>query len=240
VNCDEARELIVIATYGRLSVEQEERLRSHSETCSACAAAYDKAKAYLSILDRDGEIPAPDWERSWNVIRARALKRQMSLLGSPRMRRVAIAGAMLAAVFVCGFLLGRHLLRPGGPAPMQAGYPSYSDYRSVSVADYSERVDMLLINFLNRSDGEIPQGFRDLEGEVIADMLAETRLLRIMADRSGEHFKYRVLEDVETVLINMSNLEPGDKSSSDMLRHFIRDKELSLRLRDITGMKSTI
>jgi hypothetical protein len=237
VNCDGARDLIVVAIYGKLSEEEERRLAAHLDFCRACARAYEKAKAYASVLNQDAEIPLPDWERSWSVIRGRALGPKKGLSVLLAYRKIAVAGAALAVVFVFGFLLGRHLLEPAGDDP---GYAPYANYRSVSAADYSERVDMLLVNFLNRSDGDVPAGFRDVEREIVADVLAETRLLRLLAERRGDRYRYRVLEEVEMVLVNMSNLGPEDESSAEQVDRFIRNRDIRLQLRNLTDLKSTI
>lgn len=237
VNCDEAKDLIIVAIYGKLSDEEERRLAVHLDVCGACAGAYEKARDYASVLNQDAEIPVPDWERSWRVIRRRVLgpRRGLSVLFA--YRKIAIAGAGLAVVFVLGFLLGRHLLKPSAVEP---GYATYENYRSVSAADYSERVDMLLVNFLNRSEGDVPAGFRDLEREVMVDILAETRLLRLLAERRGDRSRYRVLEDVEMALINMSNLQPEDEDSAERVDRFIRDRELRSQLRNLADLRSTI
>jgi hypothetical protein len=179
----------------------------------------------------------PDWERSWRVIRGRALEPKKGLPLLLTSRKFAVAGAALAVVFVFGFLLGRHLLKP---AAIEPGEAPYANYRSVSAAEYSERVDMLLVNFLNRSDGDVPAGFRDVEREIVADVLAETRLLRLLAERRGDRYRYRVLEEVEMVLINMSNLGPEDEGSAEQVDRFIRDRDLRLQLRNLTDLKSTI
>lgn len=237
VNCEEARNLITIGIYGRLTGDEEERLARHLETCRLCSAAYEKTRAYINVLEEDSEVPAPDWDKSWEMIRRRARRRERGLSVFLPYRKIAMAGAALAAVFVLGFFLGRHLLAPHPPESLD---PSYANYRSVAVADYSERVDMLLVNFLNRSDGGVPEGFRALEREVISDMLAETRLLRLLAERRGDRPRYDVLEDVEMVLIDLSNLEPEDEDSADRVDRVIRDKDLRLQLRNLVDLKSTI
>lgn len=60
MNCETARDLLVLLNYGELSFEEEETLEKHLEACSACAAERRKLERIDAILERHPTDASPD------------------------------------------------------------------------------------------------------------------------------------------------------------------------------------
>jgi hypothetical protein len=230
MNCEEFKDAIVISIYGVLPAEQKEALQRHIQECPGCARVYAKTQKFHGILAVGDDIPFPDGEASWRVIRQRSYKRRWGLPVLFPARRFAIAAAAVAAAFVIGILAGRSVFfpKPQKPAITDRGYQGIT-----SVSTYRETLEPLLIDFMNRSDQPQSEKMAEFTNRVIADMLTQTRLLKIAAMRNGEGDLYLLLDDIELVLISISNLGGQNGEVAAQLDRIIRNKLLLFRLRQL-------
>ncbi len=241
MNCREAENLIAAGVYGRLTPEERAELERHAGACSGCAALLEKWVAVLNLRDEapEGDAPLPDWEKSWSRIAAEALDkrpRRRSVLGwtvgwSLGARRAAVAAAV-TLVFVLGYFAGRGVLvhRPG-----QAVATAARGTGEVNLAEYADNLRPLLVDFLNRSGVRPPEELVELKRRVVRNMLDETRLLQRLAAERGESGLGDLLSDLEFILVSMANMDPDDRESADQLSRMIREKDVSLRLRDLAA-----
>ena len=157
MNCEEAKNMMTVGVFGTLSAEEKTTLDEHLRNCPSCARIFEKAKASWASFDVPDDGPHPDWEKSWDVIAARALGRPKTwrLFGVPG--RWAVAAASLLVVFALGYFAGhRYLKPPAGPAASllaAAAEPS-------PFLRYAESLEPVLIDFLNRGETEQPQEYR--------------------------------------------------------------------------------
>jgi hypothetical protein len=239
MNCEEFKNALVVRVYGDLHDEEEAALQRHAAACPSCARALARTRDVQAALELRGDVPEPDWEASWRAIRERTRKRSGRRLafGWPA-RRWATAAAAVAAVFVLGVLVGRFVFFAGnGPRPRATdlSYP-----RQVTVAAYTETLEPLLIDFLN-SRGEVHDDeVSALTHRVATDMLAQTRMLKREAARSGDEHLYLLLEDVEVVLISIANLGGNDGDVVKQLDRVIRDKSIVPRLERLASGNDAI
>jgi hypothetical protein len=126
MKCEEAKNLLPLLLYGELSFEEEERLETHIDECSACRENLAREKALLGALDRAEMLPTPDLlEESRAELRSRLAHTRPSGVSfwdkiregfsihfhfAPGIAQVAGAVAML----VLGFLAAR--VAPGSLA----------------------------------------------------------------------------------------------------------------------------
>lgn len=59
MNCESARQLLPLLSYGELSFDEEERLEAHLESCAACRAEREALQAMEVFLARAEREPAP-------------------------------------------------------------------------------------------------------------------------------------------------------------------------------------
>ncbi|UCE18523.1 MAG: hypothetical protein JSV84_17000 [Gemmatimonadota bacterium] len=230
MNCGEFKELLIIRLCGRLTKVQKNFLEEHAVSCPACARLVDRVKS-MPVNEPAGEVPRPDWEVSWHIIRDRSLKRKGRLPLFLTSRRFALIAAAVIVAFVLGIVAERSVFFPTtAPLPLKAEQPHES---VASIAAYTETIEPLLIDFMNRGAQPTPGEITELTNRVIADMLSQTRLLKFAAARYGDGNLYQLLDDVELVLISISNLGGQNGNITAQLNHFIRNKSLLFRLRQL-------
>lgn len=229
MNCEECREIFVLHIYGELTEEQEESLRRHLSACPGCAGAFARIGKIHGVLKPDGDPPQPDWEASWRVIRNRALGRPGRRFVLFPVRRFALIAATAVSVFVIGILAGRSLFGPGRETVPIALDRTYRGVASLSA--YAETLEPVLLDFMNRGGRPASKEMAELTNRVVADMLAQTRLLKRAAARDDDRSLYGLLEDIELVLISITNLRGGNGDVAAQLDQVIKDKSLLYRLK---------
>jgi len=113
MNCEEAKDWIAVSVFGRLTAEERERLNTHLGECPECASAFERTAGWSGLLHREKSVPLPDKERSWRIIRARALRRTGGRMVSFMFPRPALGFTFALLFLVVGFTCGI-LFRPGG------------------------------------------------------------------------------------------------------------------------------
>lgn len=237
MNCDEAKDMMTVGVFGTLAPDEKTLLDEHLQECPSCARLFEKSKVSWASLEVPGNYPHPDWEKSWDVIAARTLDQPKTwrLFSVPG--RWAVAAASLLVIFALGYVAGRRLLKPltgpAGSAMTSAAEPS-------PLLHYAESLEPVLIDFLNRGETERPQEFADLERKIVRSMLAETRLLQALAASSRNSELSAFLEEMESILLSLANLKPGDRDSADELGRAIRKLRIRSKLRDLSSADLTL
>lgn len=233
MNCEKAKNLITIGIYGKLTSEQRKELESHLNRCPECARLYEKSAPLMNHRIEDKEIPSPDMDKSWKVISEQFQSHRRSSRIIPSPRRVLVASSLLL-VFILGYFAGKEVLKTG---PKDFTGESVT---ALSLASYADHLKPVLINFLNQGRKEIPENIRRLEKEIISDMLFQTRLLKELSSQNGNPEMLDLLQDMEFILVSMSNLESGKQEEAQHLIRMIQEKNISLRLKELITVKSSI
>ncbi len=236
MNCEEAKNMMTVGVFGTLKSEEKAMLDEHLGNCPSCARLFEKAKASWTPMDVPDDGSHPDWEKSWDVIAARALPRRKAwrFLGVPG--QWAVAAASLLVVFILGYIAGHRFLQsPAGP---ETSFLAASDDSS-PLLRYAESLEPVLIDFLNRGEAERPPQFSDLAQNILRTMLTETRLLQALAASSRNPELGAFLEEMETILLSLANLNPGDRDSANALDRTIRALRIQSKLRDFSSANLT-
>ena len=196
--------------------------------------SFDKIIAYgiIHLLEDQETLSLPEWEKSWKLIEQKIFQKKQHIFQySPRNKWI-LATAAVSLVFILGFFIGRQFLYTKSTLYKTAN--NIVDFTQTPIESYVESLELLLINFNNRSDQPLEQGLRQLEEELVSNMLMQTRLLKyfISQEEHNADILY-LLDDLELLLMSMSNLKPEDKESADQLNVFIRESQLRLRLRQL-------
>ena len=239
MNCNDCRDLIVTGIYGTLSSREKKDLEGHVEACPECARTLRELGDYQGLLVEKEEIPLPDWERSWEVISEsmrRPQKHRIVYILSPR---TIYAAAAVIVVFITGLLIGKHFMGPTREIILSTPESVHSSYY-IPVSNYAESIEPILVNFTNRGAYQLPEELLEMEREIIDEMRSQTMLLRYLASRSGDLDLQYLLEDLEIILVSIANLRKGDEDAARQLEHFIRERAVTMRLRQIMKEESTI
>jgi hypothetical protein len=238
MNCDEAKNNMTIRFFGELDPDERAALEEHLRICPDCARISEVSEGRREGFEFPDKTPLPDWGRSWEIIAGRALDRPrpVRLFGLPRIW-ITAAASLLVVLFL-GYFGGRRLLVSlSGPAfpsgaPAAAGTPSLGRY-----ADSAEAV---LIDFLNRGAAGESRDVVAFERKITRSMLAETRLLQSLARPSRDGAMKEFLEEMESLFLSLSNLDPADRDSADLLERTIRGREIRSKLRGLSGANTVI
>jgi len=226
MNCQDAKNLLVIGACGRWTVRQRADLEAHLQICPECGRLAGKTPLRPAEPAPETDIPIPDLDEIWAKIESRAFGRRRRPF-FPRTPRWALAAAGLVFVFVFGYVAGRRVLfnRGLGSAPFLAGATSVPSW-----TEYAENVKPVLIDFLNRGDVRPPAELIALKRQLVREILLQTRLLQSLAAKTGDDGMGDLLQDLEFVLVSLANLGPGDEESARHLANLIRERKVSLRL----------
>jgi hypothetical protein len=235
MNCEDFKNMIVTGIYGQLNPGDRKAMEDHVGHCPSCEATFREAKMYLGAFESDDKAPIPDWEKSWDVISAQALKPKRRFSFFSHYRRIALAAGTVVLVFVIGLLAGRQLF---GPHDRPGQLTNWAGNTYTSNQNYAENLELLLINFANRGDKPAAREFSQAEQAIVGDILTQTRLLKQIAFTRDDTFLLNLLDDIELILIGISNLDPNDQDSADQLKKFIQKKSLKLRLDQLARQTS--
>lgn len=233
MKCQKAKNLIAIGIYGRLTAGQKQELEFHLKECPECMRLYEKSAPLMDFHRSGRKIPSPDLAKSWEVISEQVLNRRRFPRIIPAQKWVLVASSLLI-VFILGYFAGKEVLKTE-----QKGFPLES-MTPLSLTSYADYLKPVLVNFINQDKKEIPDKIRRLEKEIIRDMLLQTRLLKELASHNGNTERLELLQDMEFILVSMSNLESGDQEVARHLARIIQEKNISLRLKELITVKSSI
>ena len=229
MNCREAKDVMVVSVYGKLTRSQQKALEIHFQECSACQNLYRQIESFRGLLDDTHEPPLPDWEKLWRSIANRVLKprkqRRTAIIPLPQFAYVVAA---MAAVFVIGFFAGKNILLRNSSGYSNAA-KAYA-LQTSPILTYAERTEFFLTSFMNQGEPAKEKAVVEFENRIISDILFQTRLLKRIISTQDEPPMQDLLEDLETILISISNLRPEDKEAAGQLHRLIQEKQVNNRL----------
>jgi len=185
-------------------------VREHLDACETCRAGYACLQRVLNVVDSAPvpERPAHYEAQVWRRLRP-SVGRQggaWARLSWPLLwpaRHWAMAAAV-AALVAGAFWTGRYYSN-APRSPQLASAPGQVRERIllVAVGDHLERSQMVLLELVNARPGE-PLDVAS-ERERAGDLVAENRLYRQTAARTGDARVASVLDDLEPVLLEIAH-----------------------------------
>jgi hypothetical protein len=185
-------------------------VREHLDGCEACRAEYANLQRVLNVVDsapvpeRPVNYEAQVWRRlSPTLGRRSGLWARLSWPLLWPARHWAMAAAV-AALVVGAFWAGRYYSKAPQNAQL-ATAPGQVRERIllVAVGDNLERSQMVLLELVNAQPGESLDVTS--ERERAGDLVAENRLYRQTAARTGDTRVASVLDDLEPVLLEIAH-----------------------------------
>ena len=218
-----SEEDLVLHLYGE--ADESDFLRKHVESCARCREELAVLRQVLAEVD---ELTPP--ERSVGLRRSRLGEGVEGASEGEETRRLPLArGAAVLSGVAATFLAGRFTAPPfrGGLAPR----PGQIRERILLVAlsDHLEQSQVLLLEVVNRGEGSGPP-IAPLERERAAELLQASRLYRQTAYRVGEVATADVLEELERVLLDVSQ-GPESLEAREGLKSRIEERDLLFKLR---------
>jgi hypothetical protein len=216
-------EQLILHYYGEMA--ESAVIEAHMASCEKCRLEYQVLQRVLNSVD---SAPVPSrgadyGKQVWDRVSPKLPGARRKWFAFPQRW---VAAAAMTALVIGAFMAGRYSPRGvvSTPAPGTMTTASgTSEVRDgillVSVGDHLERSHMVLAELANSSGGElniVP------ERELAVSLVEANRLYRQTATAAGETSVVNMLDDLERVLIEISN-SPDNLSAAQLaeLRHRI-------------------
>jgi hypothetical protein len=234
MNCRNVEKEMILSLSNDLDPHKKRALEAHLRDCPSCRRKYEEIKKDLRWLaGLPGRRPEFNWNRSWNVIRTRMEQntraRERRIF---RVRRVLQAAAALG-IFLLGITVGRYLLLP--PRTDRSLQSYEQDVTSRLIRQHLEEVGISLLEYNNRGSLAADQQILALEKQKARFLLFQNRTLQAFSGESVDPSVSALLNDLEIVLYETANFEPGSPETLAFIKTMIRDKEIFFRIRH-TGL----
>jgi len=238
MNCEECKNLITVSVYGKLTSSERTQLEEHLRECPECNRIYEKSEKLSSLFEDKEEIPLPDKEKSWGIISAKAVQKKVGQTIFFPYKKLVFAASALVIVFLLGFLIGKRVFFPGPGQTSPESIAWQSDESPIQ--RFTEGLEPILINFMNRTDARKQEEMSDVEKLLIKDILIQTKLLKHLVSQRDDPRLLQLLEDIEFILVGISNLRPQDQESAAQLTRMIRENEIKFKLKAFFASTTTI
>ncbi len=236
--CSEYKDLMVVALVGKLTSSQRQTLEKHLLECPECLRQYEKMKTYEGHRAKKKEFHLPDWNNSWRTIKkGLKVQRTRSFFLRPSLR-LSYSLAAIFVIFIIGFFIGKQFFPQESREFVYA--PPEDQITALPITAYAERVDSLLLHWINRNEEQMTESMRKQEQEAIEDILVQTRILKHMYTQMDKAYLLRLIEDMELILVSISNLRPDDEEYSQQLALLIQEKALLFRLQQLVKNTSIL
>jgi hypothetical protein len=253
---------LILHCYGEHPADEAARIDAHLSVCAACSESWRELRETLQMVDA-AEVPepAPAFERLMWARIAPAIRREedarietvsaATALPAPRPSAwskwlIPATGLAAAVLLALVFRPGSRetAARPDAPVPVPAATTAASATEKDGGVGQSRRVlftaldahfaqtEVLLVELLNRPETDLAL---DFERGTAGDLLADGRLYRLTAVQTGEQRYVDVLDDLESVLVEVAR-SPEKVKRQDMrvLRSRIDDDGLLFKVRAVT------
>jgi len=182
-------------------------VRTHLDACEACRAEYANLQRVLNVVDaapvpeRAADYGAQVWNRLQLSLAWRKPAGLWGWLVWPA--RHWAAAALVSTLVVAAFFAGRYYQKaPSAGQTAKAGQVR-ERILLVAVGDHLERSQAVLMELVNARPGEsLDVGS---ERERAGDLVAENRLYRQTAARTGDRRVASVLDELEPVLLEIAH-----------------------------------
>jgi len=248
--------------YDQLPGEDKHMFHAHLTTCPACAGEYEKMAGVLALMDQrqEPEIGEEYWDSYYPRLMEKIKKQEKaSLIKSFWESRTLFSKRVLAVgdkvrhkvrhwmllpaaallLVVIGIVIGRYLYMPPVPGKGEeliSGAVSLERKVSPVVLEHFESLRPLLIDCANYNMQEAGGGeeFVLVDKKALEKLAWQNLLLKRIAARGNDVVLTQVLEELELVLLELSNAEPGEFSSD------IAGEETIGRVREILKKNDTL
>jgi len=182
-------------------------VRAHLDCCESCRAAYANLQRVLNVVDsaavpeRGANYGAQVWNRLQPSLGTK-WGRHLDLSSWWPIRHWA-ASALVATLIIAAFLAGRNYPKAPSGAPTATASQVRERILLVAVGDHLERSQTVLLEVVNAQPGQ-PLDVAS-ERERAGDLVADNRLYRQTAARTGDTRVASVLDDLEPVLLEIAH-----------------------------------
>jgi hypothetical protein len=229
MRCKKCKENIVLHLYGDLSENEKLELEAHVKECTECAKELAESKQVFGILEDAGTetVPEANWDRNWAKISATIQEKSSKQRSSFFVPRWAFATAAVLFIFVLGIFTGRFWIQQGQEiADTSQTSPGTSQY---ILKEHFSEVRPLLAEFANYTTNGGSGETITIDRRILQNLLIQNVLLK-RALSGDDPSAEELLEDIDMVLREISNLDQQDNQASASIKELIDDREILFKM----------
>jgi len=239
MSCKKHREQIILYLYGELTEADQHELEQHVQNCPACARDLEYTRSVFGVLDDAGQedVPEAGWERCWSRINTGIQSPTPAPSPKPRghlFPRWVPAAAAVLVIFALGIFLGRFWPGSRTPTPTAASQQSL-EFSPPSLQEHFDNLKPILVEYANRAADDPESTDIQVDRRFIQSLLVQNFMLMRMAAQNNPEAA-DILEDIDLVLREIKNLEPGDPDTPRMIRALIEQRDILFKI----NMKHTL
>ena len=238
MNCEEFKNQTLINMFGKQTPEQEIDFERHLQGCSNCAKIYSRMKSFSGLFEGEKEAPLPHWGKSWRIISERTFKKKKFSFEFTPQHKMVFAVAASAIIFLFGIFVGKQFFIKTPEIPIFK--TSALNVEASPLTAYAESLELVLINFRNQKIDHSKNDYAKLQQKLISEMLAQTEILKYIYSQENNDQLVSLFEDIELILLNISNLRPGEKDMVVQLNKIIQRKAIVIQLQQFSKLNTKI
>ena len=250
-NCQKFRELFIESLYHELDASTQAAFQNHLDGCPECSEAWQKLSATSQIMSQK-QMSFPDaeyWKTFWNRMESKlsAPKTKKQIPAIQRLpfpslqilRWASVAGILLIGIFIGRFVWTPRVLTDPEMTSRTLMQNTALDAQSIH---YLERSKTLLLSFNNfEASDDVDVLNVPVQKTISNQLIREAAALQ--ASSSNKMFT-RLLEELETVLLQIANLEQSrdlEAVQIQMIQEGVRRQSLlfKINLMEISADDST-
>jgi hypothetical protein len=235
MDCKEIKELFIIGVFGKLTILQEDKIKNHIRSCTLCEKLYKKKKHLFGLILEPPTVPLPDEEDSFRYIIKEVFPESKKSVNYPAIKKYVFATIAILIIFILGFYAGGYFFSISGKQLNSNRDVNISNMPSIQ--SYSEKILPLLISYVNKYDQKTEKDVLGSEKRIISNILIQTKLLKHMVSQRRNIFLLELIEDLEFILMSISNLKAEDSYSNYQILKFIKNNNLKYKLRQLSKNK---
>jgi len=173
------------------------------------------------------DIPEANWEKCWKEIDAGAHKKPTLKKSYFLFPLWTYAAATLLLVFVLGAIIGRFLFFPGQQAPEEQALSP--DSIQFTLQEYFEELKPVMVEYANFTSSEKGEETILMDKEIARNLLIQNILLKSIVAKTDPTL-VQLLDDVDIVLKEISNLKKEDRKTPSLIKELIQEREILFKM----------
>ncbi len=233
MNCKKCECMMELYIHEELSRPDKKNVQEHLSKCNDCTIKFNKIKQVVSkIHSITDNLPEPVWDKSWQVIKENVEKkpgRERFSFHFPSFNR-RLAAAYSIFIFILGLIAGKILFFSTPPVKIET-FRSPQNIQ-LAIREYLEDIKPVIIEYVNyrpiyKNKEEIA-----FDKKLALQLLYRNRILRYRTSKARNNDLQQLLEELEIILIEISNLSSNNNESENlfMIQKLIKIKRTIYKL----------
>lgn len=258
--CNRFKDLMVDALYEELKEGDRGFFQNHLENCPPCAAEYQEMCTAMGVMDRrhQPEMSEEFWDNfrpnlqiSINESEAQTQPMGMGLswlrqwwkgLNFKFDSRWILYPAAAMLVVVSGIVIGRYMYSPTGQDYVDSPVMAMSN-TNPAVAEHFEDLRPMLVDYSNYSPQDEDEGSDEVlvDRETLKQLIVRNRLLKKMVERGKDANTMQLLEDLEMILLELSNsgTDSNNSETVETVQEMLKDYNVLFKMKVVNKKRKS-